>query len=66
MAKLEISSVKGASIFTIFHSPGLRITFSFRNIGRDLFKKLKQHSCELNTPYSSNTFLIPSTRSTLC
>ena len=48
MAKLEISSVKGASIFTIFHSPGLSITFSFGNIGSNLFKNLKQHSCELN------------------
>ena len=65
MAKLENSSVKGASIFTNFHSPGLRMTFSFRNISRDLFKKLKQNSHELNMPSSSYTFLIPSTRSTL-
>ena len=39
MAKLEISSEKGASIFTNFCSPGLRITFSFANNGSDLFKK---------------------------
>ena len=56
MAKLEILSVKGVSTFTIFHSPGLRITFSFGNNGSDLFKKLKQHSRELNTPSNSNTF----------
>ena len=56
MAKLEISFVKGASTFTIFHSPGLRITFSFRNNGSNLLKKLKQHSCELNMPSNWNTF----------
>ena len=39
MAKLEILSKKGASIFTNFCSPGLRITFSFGNNGNDLFKK---------------------------
>ena len=38
IAKLEISSKKGASIFTIFHSPGLRMNFSFGNNGSDLFK----------------------------
>ena len=65
IAKLEISSVNGASTFTIFCSPGFRNTFSFGNMGNDLFKKLKQHSHELNTPSSSNTFLIPKTRSTL-
>ena len=41
MAKLEISSEKGASIFTNFLYPGLRMTFSFGNNGNDLFKKLK-------------------------
>ena len=64
MAKLEISSVNGASTFTIFCSPGFIITFSFGNIGNDQFKKLKQHSRELNIPSNSNTFLIPKTRST--
>ena len=65
MAKLDISSVNGASTFTIFFSPGLRIIFSFGNMGNDLFKKLKQQSHELNTPSNSNTFLIPKTRSML-
>ena len=63
MAKLEISSVNGTSIFTIFCSPGFMITFPFGNMGNDLFKKLKQHSHELNTPSSPNTFLIPKTKS---
>ena len=57
MAKLEISSEKGASTFTILHSPGLMITFSFRNNSNDLFKKLKQHSCKLNMPSNLNIFL---------
>ena len=52
MAKLDISSVNGASTFTIFCSPGLRIIYSFGNIGNDLFKKLKQQSHELNKPFS--------------
>ena len=65
MAKLEISSANGASTLTIICSPGLRITFSFGNMGNDLFKKLKQHSYEFNTPSSSNTFLIPKPKSTL-
>ena len=65
MATLEILSVNGASTFTFFSSPGLRITFSFGNMGNDLFRKLKQHSHELNMPSNSNTFLIPKTKSTL-
>ena len=48
MAKLEISSVNSASIFTVFCSNH----FSFGNMGNDLFKKLKQHSHELNIPSS--------------
>ena len=32
-------------------------------MGKDLFKKLKQHSHELNIPSSSKTFLIPKTKS---
>ena len=65
MAKLEISSANGAFTFAIFCSSGLRITYSFGNVSNDLFRKLKQHSCELNTPSGSNTFLIPKTKSTL-
>ena len=65
MAKLDISSVNGASTFTIYCSPGLRNIFYFGSMGNDLFKKLKQQSCELHTPSSSNTFLIPKTKSTL-
>ena len=33
-------------------------------MGTGLFKKLKQHSHELVTPYNSNTFLISKTMST--
>ena len=64
MAKPEISFKNGASTFIKFCSLGFNIIFSFGNIGTDLFKKLKQHSCELITPSYSNTFLIPKTRST--
>ena len=64
IAKLGILS-GGASIFTIVHSPGLRITFSFGNNGNDLFKSENSTLVELNTPSNSNMFLIPSTKSTL-
>ena len=65
MAKLDISSVNSASTFTIFCSPGLSIIFSFGNMDKDLFRKLKQQSHELNTPSNSNIFLIPKTKSML-
>ena len=32
-------------------------------MGKDLFKKLKQQSCEFIVPSISNKFLIPNTRS---
>ena len=32
-------------------------------MGKDLFKKLKQQSCEFITPSNSETILIPNTRS---
>ena len=64
MAKPEISSKNGASTFVNFCSLGFNIIFSFRSIGSDLFKKIKQHLHELITPSNSNTFLIPKTRST--
>ena len=50
IAKLEISSVNGASIFTIFCSHGFIIIFSLGNIVNDQLKKLKKHSCKLNIP----------------
>ena len=56
IAKLEIMSKKVFLFLTNFHSPGLRITFSFGNNGSDLFKKWKQHSRELNMPSNSNMF----------
>ena len=61
IAKPEISSKNGASIFFSFCSFGFNIISSFRNKGIDLFKRLKQHSCEFITPSSSSTFLIPKT-----
>ena len=64
MAKPEISSENGASIFINLCSFGFNIIFSFGNMGTNLLKKLKQHSHELITPSNSNTFLIPKTRST--
>ena len=63
IAKLEISSVNGISIFTTFSSPGFITIFSFGNIGNVQFKKLKQHCHKLIMPSNSNTFLIPKTKS---
>ena len=56
MACPEISSINGASTFINFCSLGLNTMHSFRKIGIDLFKKLKQQSCELMTPSNSNIF----------
>ena len=64
IAKPETSSINGASILTNFCFFGFKTKFSFGNRGIDLFKKLKQHSHEFITPSSSNTFLIPKTKST--
>ena len=64
MAKPEISSKNGASIFISLCLFGFNTLSSFRNTGIDLFKKLKQHSYEFITPSNSNTFLIPKTIST--
>ena len=64
MAKPEILSKNEASTFINFSSFGFNNIFSFRNMGTDLFKKLKQHSHELITPCNLNTFLIPKTIST--
>ena len=56
--------MNGVSTFTIFCYTGFIIIFSFGNIGNDQFKKLKQHSRELNIPSNLNTSLIPKTKST--
>ena len=64
MAMPEILSKNEASTFINFCSFGVSIIFSFGNMGTNLFKKLKQHSHELITPSSLNTFLIPKTMST--
>ena len=60
----DISSIKGTSKTIHFSSLCFTWTFSFGKNGMDLFRKLKQESHESITPSSSNTFLIPRTRST--
>ena len=64
MAIPDISSTKGASKTMSFCSFGFTSTFFLGKNGMDLFRKLKQDSCESITPSSSNRFLIPRTRST--
>ena len=56
IAKPGISSKNGASIFISFCSFGFNTVSPPRNMGIDLFKKLKQHSHEFITPSNSNTF----------
>ena len=53
-------------LFTLinFCSLGLSMMHSLGKMDRDLFKNLKQQSCEFTTPSSLNTFLIPNTRAT--
>ena len=54
-----MSSINGTSTLTNFCSFDFKIFSSFRNMGMDLLKKLKQHSHEFIIPSNSNTFLIP-------
>ena len=64
MAKSEISSMNGASIFISVCSLGFNTVSSFGNMGIDLFNKLIQHSHEFITSSNFNTFFIPKTIST--
>ena len=57
-------STNGASITTILCTFGGIAVFSLGKMGWDLLRKLKQEPHESITPSSSNTFLIPKTRST--
>ena len=64
IASPNISSINGAFTLINFCSFGFKTMHSFGKMGQDLFKKLKQQTCEFITPSSSNTFLITNTRST--
>ena len=64
IANPDISSMKGASTFINLYSFGFNTMHSFRKIGKDLFKKLKQQSHEFITPSNSKIFFIPKTKST--
>ena len=66
IASPDISSINGASTFISFCSFGFSNMCSFGKIGKDLFRKLKQQFCEFLTPFNSNMFLIPRTKSMLC
>ena len=61
IAKLEILSKNGTSIFISFCTFGFNTVSPLRNMDIDLFKKLKQHSHEFITLSNFNTFLIPKT-----
>ena len=63
IANPDISSINGASTFINLCSFGFNTMCSFQKIGKDLFRKLKQQSCEFMTPSNSNIFLIPKTKS---
>ena len=65
MAIPDSSSMKGASMMTIFCDVGAISTVNTRKNGIDLLRKLKQESHESITPSSSKMFFIPITKSTL-
>ena len=65
MAIPDSSSMKGASITTIFCVFGAISTDVTGKNGIDLLRKLKQESHGSITPSSSKIFSIPITRSTL-
>ena len=62
-ANPKISPMDWAIYFINFCSLGFKIMWSSGNMGKDLFKNLKQQSLEFITP-NSNTFFIPKTKST--
>ena len=59
----DISSTNGAITMTNFCFFDLISVLSSGKKEIDLFRKLKQESCESITPSSSNMFLIPKTKS---
>ena len=63
IARPNISLINGAFTVIDFCFFGFRTIHSFEKMGGDLFRKLKQQSCEFITPSNLNTFLIPYTRS---
>ena len=65
IANPDISSINGASNIINLCSFGFNTIYSFGKIGKDLFKKLQQQAHAIMTPSSTNTFLIPKTKSTL-
>ena len=56
IAKPDISSMNGADTLINFCSLGFMMMHSIGNMGRDLFKNLKQQFHEFITPSNSNTF----------
>ena len=50
IANPDISSMNGGFTLIIFQCLGIKAMRSFGNMGRDLFRNLKQHSCEFITP----------------
>ena len=64
VADPEILCINGAFTFIYFCSLGFKITQSSGNVGKDLFKNLKQQFLEFITPSNLNTFFIPKTKST--
>ena len=65
MVNPKISSTNGALTFISFCSFGFNITSFSGNMGKELFKNLKQQSLEFITPSNWNTFFIPKPKSTL-
>ena len=59
----DISSMNHASTFINLCSLGYNTMLSLGNIGKDLFKILKQQSHEFMTPSNSEILLIPTTKS---
>ena len=65
MALPDSSSMKGASMMTIFCDVGTISTVDTGKNGIDLLRKLKHESCESITPSHSKMFFIPMTKSML-
>ena len=65
MAIPDSSSMKGASMMTVFCDVGAISTVDTGKNGMDLLRKLKHESHKSITPSNSKIFFIPVTKSTL-
>ena len=64
IAKPDISSMNRTFTLINFYSFGFRMMHSLGKMGKDLFRNLKQQSCEFYNSFQFEHILIPNTKTT--